>query len=59
MCNQAEHHVGNHWALAVVAGTYRLYVVWTLAGDVLPDEEASLADQAQGQTSPSEGDCLT
>lgn len=59
LCNQAAGHDDNHWALAVVAGEYRRYVVWTLAGDVLPDEETSRADLAQGHTSPSKGDRVT
>ncbi|MEW2393107.1 hypothetical protein AB0933_32575 [Streptomyces venezuelae] len=59
MCNEAVGHADDHWALAVVAGGYRRYVVWTLSGDVLPDEETSLATTAQGQTSPSKGDQVT
>ncbi len=57
-CNEADGHAGNHWALAVVAGGYRRYVVWTAAGEALPDEETSLAP-AQGQTPPSERDQMT
>jgi hypothetical protein len=53
LCNASAGHDDNHWALAVVAGGYRHYVVWTPAGVVLPDEETSLAD-AQGQTPPIE-----
>lgn len=59
LCNEADRHEGNHWALTVVAGGYRRYVVWTPAGEVLPDEETSLANSAQGQTSPSKGDQVT
>ena len=59
LCNEADQHEGNHWALAVVAGGYRRYVVWTPAGVVLPDEQTSLAEPAQGQTSPSKGDQVT
>jgi len=59
LCNEADGHDGNHWALAVVAPGYRRYVVWTPAGEVLTDEETSLADSAQGQTSPSKGDQVT
>jgi hypothetical protein len=58
LCNEVAGHDGNHWALAVVAGEYRRYVLWTPSGDVLPDEETSLAD-AQGQTPPIEGDRVT
>lgn len=58
LCNEEAGHEGNHWALAVVAGSYRRYVVWTPAGEVLPDEETSLAP-AQGQTPPIEGDQVT
>jgi hypothetical protein len=58
MCNEVDKHDGNHWALAVVAGAYRRYVIWTQAGEVLPDEETSLAS-AQGQTPPIEGDQVT
>ena len=58
LCNDADGHDDNHWALAVVAPGYRRYVVWTSAGEVLPDEETSLAD-AQGQTPPIEGDHVT
>jgi hypothetical protein len=58
MCNEADGHDDNHWALVVVAPGYRRYVVWTPAGDVLPDEETSLA-AAQGQTPPTEGDQVT
>ena len=58
MCNGAAGHEDNHWALTVVAPRYRRYVVWTPAGEVLPDEETSLAS-AQGQTPPSEGDRVT
>jgi hypothetical protein len=57
-CNEADGHDGNHWALAVVAPGYRRYVVWTPAGEVLPDEETSLT-VAQGQTPPTEGDRVT
>lgn len=59
LCNEVAEHEGNHWALAVVAGGYRRYVVWTPTGEVLPDEETSLASSAQGQTSPSKGDQVT
>lgn len=59
MCNEVVGHDGNHWALAVVAGAYRRYVVWTQTGEVMPDEETSLANSAQGQTSPSKGDQVT
>ncbi|MGW2384369.1 hypothetical protein [Streptomyces sp. NPDC001658] len=59
LCNEVDGHDGNHWALAVVAGAYRRYVVWTPSGEVLPDEETSLAALAQGQTSPSKGDQVT
>lgn len=59
LCNDADGHEGNHWALAVVAGAYRRFVVWTPAGEVLPDEETSHAVTAQGQTSPSKGDQVT
>ena len=58
LCNEVDQHEGNHWALAVVAGAYRRYVVWTPAGEVLPDEETSRAPMAQGQTTPSKGDRL-
>jgi hypothetical protein len=58
LCSEAGGHDGNHWALAVVAPGYRRYVVWTPAGDVLPDEETSLA-ATQGQTPPTEGDQMT
>jgi hypothetical protein len=59
LCNEVDEHEGNHWALAVVAGGYRRYVVWTPAGDVLPDEETSLAPAQGQQTSPSKGDQVT
>ncbi|MFG2359337.1 hypothetical protein [Streptomyces sp. NPDC048521] len=58
LCNEADKHDGNHIALVVVAPGYRRYVVWTPAGEVLPDEETSLA-HAQGQTPPIEGDQVT
>lgn len=59
LCNEANGHNGNHWALAVVAGEYRRFVVWTPAGQVLPDEQTFLRAPAQGQTSPSKGDQVT
>jgi hypothetical protein len=58
LCNEVGGHDGNHWALTVVAGGYRRYAVWTPDGQVLPDEETSLAP-AQGQTPPTEGDQVT
>jgi hypothetical protein len=58
LCNDADGHDGNHMALAVVAPGYRRYIVWTPVGEVLPDEETSLA-HAQGQTPPTEGDQVT
>jgi hypothetical protein len=59
LCNDADEHEGNHWALAVVAGGYRRYVVWTPDGQALPDEETSLATTATGQAPPSEGERVT
>lgn len=59
LCNEVAGHDDNHWALAVVAGEHRRYVVWTQAGVVLPDEETSRAAPAAGQTSPSKGDQVT
>jgi len=58
LCNEADRHQGNHRALAVVAGTYRRYVVWTQDGTVLPDEETSPAEP-QGHATPSEGERVT
>lgn len=59
LCNEVHEHEGNHWALAVVAGGYRRYVAWTAAGEVLPDEETSLAPAQGQQTSPSKEDQVT
>lgn len=58
LCNELVEHDGTHRALAEIAFNYRRHIVWTQAGDLLPNQETSLAD-AQGQTPPTEGDQVT
>lgn len=63
LCDLAADHPGNHRALAEVAGAYRRHIVWTVDGNVLPDEQSirdhPRSNAAGEQTPPTEGDQMT
>lgn len=63
LCNLSAGHPDNHRALAEVAGDFRRHIVWTVDGEVLPDEKTTRdhpRDDAAGeQTPPIEGDQMT